>query len=803
MKYQGRATWFALVFLLLLVRPDAFAGSGLNPAHPLSFFTNVASRLLKAEMNVDLNRIQIWPTNQYTPAVHRLLQVSANLYEATTNRFDDVYPHLPTLFRPQFTNDGGIVYICGYVEETNSAFLGNTLRDILSSNVANAVQRDDLILGVPLVIGAKKGLPNFNEFAMETVLQMTRKVELIKSSPGGANTIIQTNQMLILGISNVFGAEFWNSYSSNFTRTVDIYVTNYCRISLTNDFGFSHHTNIVMAGVFGTNLWPRWTAKLADASFIAPLRSNHITLRDSVYRFGSTNFVVLTDVFERPSGFAYPQWGITVTNRIVATIKERDTQRIIDFVSIKPAPQHWDFSAEIAQPLDAIGFDGVWATNAPWVWLGEERLIGLPGIIQQIEISKGNVEPGGNWANHGLNQPQGATRNQAIANFLAFFESSHVYLYQTESGTYFGTNSSLVANAPFTPTVKCSFRAVWQANDPRVHYLATDLLGAQPPVTIPWTPPSATTNTIGNIGRLNEHYQPWGGRPFTETFNDPNAYNLAIKDPQVRSSDAWNFANNGELDLSAIARIHRGTPWQTLYLKSLDLNFYAWQDWLGNWDWSDTPYSRPIRDWNIIATLLPLLKTNPHALLSINDLQTNNWLTVLDNISVLTNSATDQEVIDGFGPMFDTVIMSSNSPQASILMSNVFAKRSAQPNQKFTGLEALLAIPQLSDQSPWLNLSPTQSEFGLTDEAYEMIPVQLLSRLRPDPIGTISTTGNTWQLQFTGYDDYPYAVEVSSNLLNWTRVSTNVPVNGTFTTTYPQSTESSKYFRSVLLPQIP
>src|SRR6185436_19468303 len=33
-----------------------------------SFFTNFASRLLHAQLSVDLNRIQLFPTNQYTPA---------------------------------------------------------------------------------------------------------------------------------------------------------------------------------------------------------------------------------------------------------------------------------------------------------------------------------------------------------------------------------------------------------------------------------------------------------------------------------------------------------------------------------------------------------------------------------------------------------------------------------------------------------------------------------------------------------------------------------------------------------------
>ena len=52
-------------------------------------------------MDVDLTHIQVYPTNQYTPAVHRLLQVAANIYEATSTN-----PY-PTVFRPLFSRDAG------------------------------------------------------------------------------------------------------------------------------------------------------------------------------------------------------------------------------------------------------------------------------------------------------------------------------------------------------------------------------------------------------------------------------------------------------------------------------------------------------------------------------------------------------------------------------------------------------------------------------------------------------------------------------------------------------------------------
>jgi hypothetical protein len=74
----------------------------------IDFFTNVASRALSDELNLNLNQIQIYPTNQYIPAVQRLLQVAANVYDATTTNF------YPSVFRPVFTNNGTNIFIAGY-----------------------------------------------------------------------------------------------------------------------------------------------------------------------------------------------------------------------------------------------------------------------------------------------------------------------------------------------------------------------------------------------------------------------------------------------------------------------------------------------------------------------------------------------------------------------------------------------------------------------------------------------------------------------------------------------------------------
>src|SRR5947208_2289139 len=95
---------FFLVLLGLLTPPTA------KPATVALSFTNLAERLLHSQLNTGLTQIQIYPTNQYTVAVHRLLQVAANVCDAATNG-----PY-PSVFRPRFSpaDTNGNVFIEGY-----------------------------------------------------------------------------------------------------------------------------------------------------------------------------------------------------------------------------------------------------------------------------------------------------------------------------------------------------------------------------------------------------------------------------------------------------------------------------------------------------------------------------------------------------------------------------------------------------------------------------------------------------------------------------------------------------------------
>ena len=719
----------------------------------------------------------------YTPSLNRQLQLAANVWDAVNPRYFPGNPPvpMPTVFRPRFRTEGSDVFITDFVEVDKASDLTGTLRDLSNTNMSSSVQPNDLILGVPLIIGAKKGLPNFNEFASEAVIQITRKVELIKSSPpGGGGSINQTNQMFVIGISNVFGAEFWNSYTANFTRPVEVGVTNFLAYSLTNDYAYKLAP--VLSPISGaTNLvagspWPRWTPnKIRDASFLVPLRTNHIVIPDSAYRHSTTTFDQLTTTFERPSGFAFPRWGLTITNRVVAIIKDTGTGRIVDYVQLNGMNSFQDFSLEIAQTETALGFDGVWGTNAPPGAGG--KLSDVPGIIQQIEISKGNVEHGGNWQNNGVNQPSGATRDQAIANFLAFFETSHTYTYQPGDGnTYYGTNDGTVANVPFTPTSKRSIPMIWQANDPLVHYTSGDIEYLEKSgVAIPWTPPTATTNTIVNLGQLNSRFQPWGGNPFATAFgsspgDDALAFQTAVKDPGVTKSDGWQFPTNKLPTLGWLGRIHRGTPWQTVYLKSTRVSDAvnakimkpaAWQKWTGNrnvWrsgadNWDDAYMTQPEHDRGLLELFTTALSDSAtRGQLPINQSGLAAWSAVFGGMNVLTNSTPDQLVIDNAGPTgfdafpidpagyYDPASASSNAwPAVKKIVEGMSRERArlvpgttnlVHPNQTFQTLGDILSVPELTEASPFLNLSAVQKEQGLNDAVMEWLPQQMLSLVR-------------------------------------------------------------------------
>ena len=284
---------------------------------------------------------------------------------------------------------------------------------------------------------------------------------------------------------------------------------------------------------------------------------------------------------------------------------------------------------------------------------------------------------------------------------------------------------------------------------------------------------------------------------------DTNGYNLAFKDPLIWGSDYWNFPTNQTWNPTWLGQIHRGTPWQTIYLKSpnvltetqanggagggFPIGINTWGAWTGITNALEAQRSGPVSDWRLAALLTALLDTNPPPIFSVNNPGPSAWAAQFDGVLALTNSLPEA-----------TLVLSSNSPAVAAVTSAIESARLGQPNGSFQNIGDVLAVPQLSAQSPFLDLS--QPLTGISDEAYEAIPSQLLSRLGLASAGTITASNGQIVMQFSGVAGQGYALQSSIDLVHWISVGTNSPVNGQVIFNLPAPSASAAFFRTQLLP---
>jgi hypothetical protein len=439
-------------------------------------------------------------------------------------------------------------------------------------------------------------------------------------------------------------------------------------VELTNDYGYVLRANLLGGGQINIpagNGWPGWSQRQADGSLLVPLRTNHIIVPDLVCAQNNLSFLPTDSPFATtptsPVRLPFPRWGLTITNRVVGYIRDSSTGRLLDYVQLSGMAAFRDITGEMAQPPTALDFDGLWATNATGTYLSGE-----PGVRNQIMISAGADAGGGvgnGWQNNGIQQPSGATKYEAIAKFRAFFTPNNRATFTDRSSgiVYAGENTTTEAVAPFSPTWKQSVPMVWQANDPLIHYTAGDmeyLEKSQVPTR--WAPASATNApTLVNLGRVNERYRPWGGNPFmtgggSSIETDVNAYNSVFKDPGVRSSANWQFPTNKLATLGWLGRIHRGSPWQTIYLKANPAtNAETWRRWSGNRAVFDAANTQPETDRALFDVFTTALNENAsRGQLPINQTNLAAWSAVFAGMVALTNSTTDVE-LDDISPRFD------------------------------------------------------------------------------------------------------------------------------------------------------
>ena len=784
------------------------------PWIPEQFFTNAAIRLLANAgysagvgptnlLNVD-NRgvtnllIQIWPNNFYTPSVHRLLQLAANLYDASNVRTFNVpvaTNGFPSVFRPVFLNNGNQIFLAGYQEVTNASVLNLPVADSSTLQGRNTIRgpgpNQAMVWGIPLVIGAKKGLPSFNKLAMQTQVQVTRKLQFHRPATSTTAPVNELDQMFVVGVSNLIGVEAWNSYGTTFPRSLRMVVIPDLIVALTNletrrllNPSTWRYISPVVATNIGENVWPGYNPARESYSFIMPLASgpgvpytNHVFLTNSVYLASSDTFVPLPGFFERTPGTTnlhVPHWQLSLRTRLRFALVDTTlgVNRIVDYVNLDSAADPLDRqSVDITGALASDGSCGssytpsgsdgaMWCTNRPGGSTGDS--VPTFGIMNQIEASLGNTSP--NWNNSKNEFPAGMTKEQAIA----FFNGQFTPDYLAQSNTF---------AAPFQPVRTVTKVTEWQANDPLVHYTIGDLKDLQR--TNSFELGQLVKPPIAFLGQLNRRYEPWGGKPRLGV-NNPLDYALTLKDPMPSlqgSSDYWDFPTNKLPNVGWVGRVHRGTPWQTVYLKSPSIDIPNWQKWTGNGQLVtnfgqispslvavatnlaaipasatayDAYFSHPTNDWRLLDLFTTALNDNAtRGQLSINQNNLAAWSAVLSGVVVLTNTPrldpSGNQIRDPNGRLMPAPLTIQPAgvynasdpttwPPLVRMVNAINNVRTKFPNQAFQTLGDILAVPELTVASPFLNpnVSPRDSNYVLNDATCERIPQQILGLLKCD-----------------------------------------------------------------------
>jgi hypothetical protein len=220
---------------------------------------------------------------------------------------------------------------------------------------------------------------------------------------------------------------------------------------------------------------------------------------------------------------------------------------------------------------------------------------------------------------------------------------------------------------------------------------------------------------------------------------------MQLKDPLIWRPDNWNFPGNPLATVGWLGRVHRGTPWQTVYLKASSIlgandGPNSWVRWTGNNNTFDAGNAAPTAD----ATLFDLFTTAPnanatHGTLSVNQTGLAAWSAVFAGLVVPTNTTVAPDV--GVVPTVGSWIIppagfDGNNSAIGKIVNGINTLRLTYNNGDgvtgaFERIGSILQAPLLTEQSPFLNVSGTdQLRYDIRDELYEWLPQQMMGLLR-------------------------------------------------------------------------
>ena len=289
-------------------------------------------------------------------------------------------------------------------------------------------------------------------------------------------------------------------------------------------------------------------------------------MTNSIYRFqlpNANSFVAEDQGWESPSLFNLPQMNMTMTNRMQAFVLDTANQHIIDYVQFAGPNRNVNLNSLFETNVTGSSYANMFSTaldnnQVPW------------GIDSQIYISEGNdYNDTTHWPKSDLKDDEirGFSRFMGVTPFLSDSYNS------ISISNYFATN--LTVQVPFTPTITIYDYTPWEANDPLVHTLASDLYyydsgnpwqsGFHPMGFLQYT--TNAIASIADIGNISKRFKPW----YFDTSDQQAGNDIRYKDSLIPQSDFWDFPANKLPTVGWLGRVHRGTPWQTVYLKAADI----------------------------------------------------------------------------------------------------------------------------------------------------------------------------------------------------------------------------------------
>ena len=663
----------------------------------------------------------------YSARVHQIFQLAANILDATTGpkgTEDRIFPYFPSVFRPWFMESNGNVFITNYtmIPETQSAisFQTNYLwRDLESRE---GIQRvDDLVYGIPLIVGARKGYPNFNELAVVSVAEATRKLKVYRSTPG--KDWDKLEQQFSLNLKTMIQIEARNSYSFPNQRPLELVVGMRVGVQVKERTNAAPilNTNWV-TGVRYTYAPLRWPGE--------PLGSQQ-TNSYAVSPVFQTNLLDWLVITNADGDLPTNGWTASLMNRMLFYLVDNSVAggRIVDAVSLNRPTNYFEIGKLMEEDLP--GAPGALSR----IWSSAKAGKVNVGTRTQLDISGNSGLVGdGVWGSYDkLTAP---SKEAAAAHFAAFMSDT----------TLLETNQ-----APFTPTRVMVQANYYQVDDPLVHYTFEDLRNDKVKEVYGTEPLTAVrTNLSVSIGVRNPLSYGWNKGEFGDDASIPGQGTLdpTVRDPGMIHPDFWDFPTSFFPSVGWLGRVHRGTPWQTIYLKSRAPN----QDWVnhsGN-QRATHPYAanlmQPRRDWE----LLDIFTTAPHpnatrGRLSINQTNLAAWSAVLSG--VLTSETVEDPNNAGLN-IANTVVMnpaaiSPVAPSIETIVTNInkfrtlYNSNQFNPYGQFTHLSQMLSAPLLTDDSPFLNVDKNRFDARqpngvgqIYDADYERIPQQILSLLK-------------------------------------------------------------------------